>query len=67
MVIDLAWLIMPINIINAGNMMNYKHSITRKLARLASWAYLKCVALIKWKGIRQFTPETIINNSCKIF
>lgn len=69
MVIVHAWLIVLINIINAGNMMNYKHSITRKLARLASRAYLKCVALIKWKEIRQqkFTPETIINNSCKTF
>lgn len=37
--------------INTGSMMNYKYSITGKLARLASWAYLKCVALIKWKGI----------------
>ena len=53
MVITLTWLIVQINIINTGCMMNYKHSITRKLAGLAPWAYLKCVALIKWKGISE--------------
>lgn len=36
-----------------GNMMNYKYSVTGKPARLASWAYLKCVAVIKWKGISE--------------
>lgn len=51
MAIILTWLIMPTNIINTVSVMNYKHSITGKLARLASWAYLECVALIKWKGI----------------
>lgn len=53
MVIIFTWLIMPTNIINMDSVMNYKHSITGKLARLASWAYLECVALIKWKGIRK--------------
>lgn len=51
MVITLIRLIISTNIINTGSMMNYKYSITGKLVRLASWAYLKCVALIKWKGI----------------
>lgn len=53
MVITLTQLIISTNIINRGSMMNYKYSITGKLARLASWAYLKCVALIKWKGISE--------------
>lgn len=51
MVITLTWLIMPIKIVNTGSVMNYKHSITGKLARLVSWDYLKCVALIKWEEI----------------
>lgn len=53
MVITLTWFLTPINIINTGSVMNYKPAITGKLARLASQAHLKCVALIKWKGISE--------------
>lgn len=53
MVITLTWLLTLINIVHAGSVMNYKHAITGKLARLASQAHLKCVALTKWKGISE--------------